>query len=478
MKFKPNIVALMAALALMLTANIKAQTTNQYLSQFPSAERVKSEVKGSDAIDTAARQAAAFFWLTQIAMAVGGSGTGKLISSRDSGLLYSQYIDGMRSITRIYASGGNPTWERLFEGYKYDPQFGDELMKRFFAPDFRAGYYRLSGKQPPSSAAQTTTQLTAPPSTSASSSAKDYATQASTYFKAKDFTKAIELFKKAIELEPTAVRYGNLGLGYFNLKQYPEAIAAFQQGIRLDPNDAVLSRNYGVTLQTAGQYRDALAVFRELQRLKPNDPDNHNLAGNAYVSLEKFAEAVVEFQEAIRLAPTNPVYRKNLGVTYLEMGKKEEALQIYHELQNMDQAKAKEFYAEFQFIESDNPQELLNLGEGSFEVQDYSSARRIFRRVIVLNKNPESVAQAYRMIGRVYKDWENDEKAIESFEQAVVFYQKAVRLNPDKADFHYELGSTYVEMGRKQDALQVYRTLQRLDREKALKLYAEINESK
>jgi hypothetical protein len=55
MKSKPNILVLVAALALMLTASIQAQTLNPpYLKEFPSVERVKAETKGTDALDTTA----------------------------------------------------------------------------------------------------------------------------------------------------------------------------------------------------------------------------------------------------------------------------------------------------------------------------------------------------------------------------------------------------------------------------------------
>jgi hypothetical protein len=146
-------VALTLISSVTLWAQSQLLTNPANLSQFPSVERVKAEIIGSDAVDTAARQAAVLARLGGIAMAVSGSGTGMLVSSRDAGLLYSQYIAGLHSIDQIYY-GRNPRWEKLFEGYKYDPQFGDEFMRRFFTADFRAGYYRLSGTQPlPPSAA-------------------------------------------------------------------------------------------------------------------------------------------------------------------------------------------------------------------------------------------------------------------------------------------------------------------------------------
>ncbi|MFN2500243.1 MAG: tetratricopeptide repeat protein, partial [Pyrinomonadaceae bacterium] len=76
-----------------------------------------------------------------------------------------------------------------------------------------------------------------------------------------------------------------------------------------------------------------------------------------------------------------------------------------------------------------------------------------------------------------YKEQQKNKKAAAAYQQAVTFYQQAIRLKTNNADAHSGLGYTYVEMGRKQEALQIYRTLQRLDPKKAQELYAEINEA-
>jgi hypothetical protein len=44
-----------------------------------------------------------------------------------------------------------PRLHKLNELYEKDPGFLDDLLKRFFSPEFRTGYYRATKKQPPSS---------------------------------------------------------------------------------------------------------------------------------------------------------------------------------------------------------------------------------------------------------------------------------------------------------------------------------------
>ncbi|MDQ3846688.1 MAG: tetratricopeptide repeat protein, partial [Bacteroidota bacterium] len=66
-------------------------------------------------------------------------------------------------------------------------------------------------------------------------------------------------------------------------------------------------------------------------------------------------------------------------------------------------------------------------------------------------------------------------KATASYQQAVAAYQQALQVKPNNADAHYYLGVTYLALGRKQDAQQVYKTLLTLDQKKAQELFTEIN---
>ena len=73
MKARVVALTLAAVAALLQTPNTQAQATNPpYLSQYPSAARVKAEIKGTDAMDTAARQMGAFWQLQKIIETLSG----------------------------------------------------------------------------------------------------------------------------------------------------------------------------------------------------------------------------------------------------------------------------------------------------------------------------------------------------------------------------------------------------------------------
>jgi tetratricopeptide (TPR) repeat protein len=470
------------------TASSTAPPTGQsYLSQFPSVERVKAEIKGADALDTAARQSVAFWWLNKFVVDLAGPRGQRGESTPDElrvRLPYLEILNFYLSDKNTFAKTDYHRWDKLLGDYTNDPAFLDDLLTRFFSPEFRAGFYRATGTQPPQLATsqpttRPTAQPTAQPSTAAGGSAKDYIVRGDKYSDAKDYDRAIEAYKKAISLQPSSDAYNELGLAYMALKQYANGVAAFQQGIRLKPDDPTLRLNLGYVYIQMKQYENAISSLREAIRLKPDYAFAINGLGLAYHGLEQYSEAVAAFQQAVRLAPNEAPYLSNLGRTYVEMGRKEEAIQVRQALQKLDPGGAKKLDEMIALFPQDDDL-LLDTGE-VFTLEDLKDAplaRRLFRRVIVLNKDPESVARAYRLIGDTYKEQQKNEKAAGAYQQAVAFYQKAIRLKPNSADAHFGLGSTYAKMGRKQEALQVHRTLQRMDRKQAQELLAEINKMK
>ena len=60
------------------------------------------------------------------------------------------------------------------------------------------------------------------------------------YFEQAKYDEAIAETQKAIELQPAADLYSNLGLALLYLKRYPDAIAALEKSAKMHPNDEQL----------------------------------------------------------------------------------------------------------------------------------------------------------------------------------------------------------------------------------------------
>ena len=70
--------------------------------------------------------------------------------------------------------------------------------------------------------------------------------------------RAIEDYDKAIELGPTANRYGNRGLSYHALGQYQRAIQDYDHAIKLNPDYAYAYCNRGMAYMDLRQLERAI----------------------------------------------------------------------------------------------------------------------------------------------------------------------------------------------------------------------------
>lgn len=119
-----------------------AQATNPpYLSQFPSVERVKAEIKGTDSMDTAARQMGAFWQLQKVIKELSGFRWTRNELTSDEKRLLGEYSGGYQSAGRPYDSyPDKPKWYQMHTFYESDDAFLDSLFERFLSPALRSEY--------------------------------------------------------------------------------------------------------------------------------------------------------------------------------------------------------------------------------------------------------------------------------------------------------------------------------------------------
>ena len=112
-----------------------------YLSQFPSVERVKSEMKGSDDVDSYARFMAALdvingFLMRDLLQAPNG-GLYDMPPAADR--VHDTYRNALTkySIDSPEPPARDPRDRTLRDNYEKDPVFLDVVLTKFFSPQFR-----------------------------------------------------------------------------------------------------------------------------------------------------------------------------------------------------------------------------------------------------------------------------------------------------------------------------------------------------
>lgn len=145
--------------------------------------------------------------------------------------------------------------------------------------------------------------------------------------------KAIEAYKKALELDPTySEAWNNMGVVYLDLAQYDRAMEAFQKALEnilyLHPERAWF--NIGMVQFRRQNYNQAILAFRQATRFAPNMCDAHYYIGESYMAMEKYREAVETFRTIMRICPENPYVYRSAGIAYLKL-KKPQTARIYLE---------------------------------------------------------------------------------------------------------------------------------------------------
>jgi tetratricopeptide (TPR) repeat protein len=160
------------------------------------------------------------------------------------------------------------------------------------------------------------------------------------YAAARQFDKAVDAFKQAIQLNP-ALAAAHLGLGsmYHNMGRSADAVEPLTTAVRLDPQNAIAHLNLGVTLSMLRRRDEAMFELNEAKRLDPSSARIRNEVGNALDNgFGQMDAALAEYHEAARLDPGKPAIHHNIGLMLLRLGRPGEAVEPLTEALQLDPA--------------------------------------------------------------------------------------------------------------------------------------------
>ncbi|HLZ91155.1 MAG TPA: tetratricopeptide repeat protein [Candidatus Acidoferrum sp.] len=130
---------------------------------------------------------------------------------------------------------------------------------------------------------------------------------------------AVNAYKQAVELKPSADYYNNLGGILGRAGKIDEAMAAFHKSAELNPAGAAQAyRNAGITLYNVGKMKEAVEPLKKATELDPKNAQAWYLLGAALVASMEYKqvgsklEVVVQpgtveaYQKALELDPNGP----------------------------------------------------------------------------------------------------------------------------------------------------------------------------
>jgi tetratricopeptide (TPR) repeat protein len=157
----------------------------------------------------------------------------------------------------------------------------------------------------------------------------------------------------------------------------------------------------GWSLISLGDHAGAERALQKALELSPHDPETESLLGWAQMLQEKYDEAMLTFQKVLTRQPANSLARINLGYICLKK-------------------------------------------------RIFGEAIEHLSRAIRLDNDRKATLYAHFYLGLVYAERE-------MYDDAEMFYRKALALGPNLVEAYYELGRALWFGGKKGAALQAWR---------------------
>jgi len=245
----------------------------------------------------------------------------------------------------------------------------------------------------------------------------------------------------------------------FKQKKYAEAAALYAEAAKTVQGDPDLYGNMGRALAQAGKYDEALAAVGRALELKPGDASLASLQktitgmkeneaikkaqvvldeGSKMLQSGDAAGALAKFEEANRLASEKqPVIWRQIGRAQRKLGRQEEA--------------------EAAFRKSIELAPAANVGEYQMSFAQFYLDIKKFEQAVDVMADPRSAGDRSpeQVLMELAARVKNQEPRL-----AEAALERVIKLNPDNADAHYDLGRLYFAEGKEKDA----RTLELLNR--------------
>ena len=295
----------------------------------------------------------------------------------------------------------------------------------------------------------------------------------------KDFAKAIELYKDAIERAPGfAPLYCVLGDIYLSTGYFEDAITEYKMAIWLDSFNIAAYRHLCRAYEEQGDYNQAIDVYNKLIAMAPNIPDLYSNLANIYYIKGEFDLAISNYQTAITLNPNKTwtsVIAQTMGFVYQE--------------NKSDPDAAISAYQTAYVLTPDDIDIYVNLGSAFYDKEDYNNALAIYRQALELEPHN---AKIHCNLGFLYWGKGDTEEAIKSYELAIKYnenydiaynnlgviylddlgrvnkaielFRKAVETNPNYALAHFNLARSISIVGDKVEAAKLYQAAQDINK--------------
>jgi tetratricopeptide (TPR) repeat protein len=264
------------------------------------------------------------------------------------------------------------------------------------------------------------------------------------YIKKQDYQRAVTPLERAAQTAPENFQVRELlGGALVGRNDFSHAIPQLEKASQLNPNDLgtlyLLERSY----LESKQFEKALATFERLQSLDPNSAWVRILRGQAEDGIGNYQNAIEEFETARQQLPGDAIVRFSLGFMYWKVHRFTEAEAELEQAVRLDpDFEEAKYYLADTYLMDGKPAAALPL------LEDLTHAH---------TKDARSLAD----LGKAFEKLNRDTEATQA-------YEACLRIEPERADVHYQLARIYKKQKRSNESARELAIAKRLQQTKRM----------
>ncbi|MDR4508652.1 MAG: tetratricopeptide repeat protein [Candidatus Brocadiaceae bacterium] len=232
---------------------------------------------------------------------------------------------------------------------------------------------------------------------------------ASLYLHKGDTDLAFEELSQAYLIRPRTVRHvDRLANAFLKKGDVDKAVILARKAVLLEPAEAGYYNNLGALLSKKGLHEEAIDAFKKASELDPNEQVYLENLTKLYLSLHKYDELIAFYNERISRNPALPDNYNNLGVAYKRIKQSETAIPLFQKAVEM---------------KPDNPVYMHNLAGAHVDVGKSAEAENMLR--IFNEAYPDhTYVNIHLLLAELYSRNNNWEKVISECEQVITINEQ------------------------------------------------------
>lgn len=213
----------------------------------------------------------------------------------------------------------------------------------------------------------------------------------------------------------------------YGTRDYASAIGPCRDAASTKGDSAEVHRYLGDALLQVGNLQESEPELKKALELDSTLSGVNYSMANLFIKKGRLMQAIPYMEKELEINPGSPSVLQNLGKLYVDTKQYDKAVGVYTQL--IDQS-------------PDNMENYALLADCYKEMGDTAKQQAVYQKMGAADPS----GMAFYNLGNIMFNKDEKQKAADA-------YKKAIEQNPQHADAHYQLGMTYVGLGKFKEAV-------------------------